>query len=268
MTTRTKQPRLRAFGSLGGWLIAKLSTVGGMLVFYGRTIKRMLRDFPRGELIFEQMYRLGVQSLSVVTMTALFTGMVIALQSVNQLVLFGAEGYVGGMVSVIFARELGPVLTAIMLAGRVGSSMAAELGTMRVTEQIDALETLASDPFTYLVAPRLIAASIMTPVLTALAIGVAQVGSFFVCIVIAGVDPGVYIAELGSLSDVWDMVSGLIKAFAFGQVLAIVSCYYGFKTFGGAEGVGRATTAAMVVSAVNVLIVDLILTTLFFIAFD
>lgn len=263
-----RQPGSAAFGSIGGWLMDKLETVGGMLVFYGRAVGRSFRRLPRSKLITTQMYRIGVQSISVVTLTALFTGIVIALQSVNQLKLFGAEGYVGGMVSVIFARELGPVLTAIMLAGRVGAAMAAELGTMRVTEQIDALETLASDPFNYLVGPRVIAASIMTPLLTALAIGVAQVGSFFVCIVLAGVDPGIYIAELGSLTDAWDMVSGLIKAFAFGQVIAVISCYYGFSTHGGAEGVGRSTTAAVVVSAVNVLIVDVILTTLFFIAFD
>jgi len=258
---------MNTFERIGDWLLGKTQTVGGMFVFYGRTAARIARRRPRGKLVYDQMMRLGVESIGVVTMTALFTGMVIALQSVNSLKVFGAEAYVGGMVSVLFARELGPVLTAIMLAGRVGAAMAAELGTMRVTEQIDALETLASDPLRYLVAPRIIAMALMAPVLTALAMGVAQVGSFFVCTILADVDPGVYIAELDAFSDTWDIVSGLIKAFAFGQVLTI-SCYYGFSTFGGAEGVGRTTTNAVVVSAVNILIVDVLLTTLFFIAFD
>jgi phospholipid/cholesterol/gamma-HCH transport system permease protein len=266
--TREKTPKMNTFERIGNWLLAKTQTVGGMCAFYGRTLARIFRRRPRGKLVYDQMMRLGVESIGVVTMTALFTGMVIALQSVNQLKIFGAEVYVGGMVSVLFARELGPVLTAIMLAGRVGASMAAELGTMRVTEQIDALETLASDPYRYLVAPKLMAMGVMAPTLTALAMGVAQVGSFFVCIVLADVDPGVYIAELDAFTYTWDIVSGLIKAFAFGQVLTLISCYYGFNTFGGAEGVGRATTNAVVVSAVNILIVDVLLTTLFFIAFD
>ena len=257
-----------AFERFGSWLLDKTRTVGEMCIFYGRTLNRIFRRWPRGKLIYDQMLRMGVESIGVVTMTALFTGMVIALQTVNQLVMFGAEGYVGGMVLVLFGRELGPVLTAIMLAGRVGAATAAELGTMRVTEQIDALETLASDPYRYLVAPRLIAMAVMTPILTALAMGVAQLGSFFVCIVLADVDPGVYIAELSAFTYNWDIVSGLIKAFAFGQVLTLISCYYGFTTFGGAEGVGRSTTNAVVVSAVNILIVDVLLTTLFFIAFD
>lgn len=260
--------RMNKIEKIGHWFLGKVRSIGGIALFYGHTIRRMFIQRPRGKLIIEQMKRLGVESIAVVTLTALFTGMVIALQSVNQFARFGGEGYVGGMVSVLFARELGPVLTAIMLAGRVGASMAAELGTMRVTEQIDALETLASDPYTYLIAPRLIAMAIMTPILTALAMGVAQVGSFFVCIVMADVDPGVYISELGSFSDAWDMVSGLIKAFTFGQVLTIVSCYFGFHTFGGAEGVGRSTTNAVVISSVNILVFDVILTTLFFIAFD
>jgi phospholipid/cholesterol/gamma-HCH transport system permease protein len=265
---RTDALKMNTFERIGNWLLGKTHTVGGMFIFYGRTMARIGRRRPRAKLVYDQMMRLGVESIGVVTMTALFTGMVIALQSVNQLKMFGAEVYVGGMVSVLFARELGPVLTSIMLAGRVGAAMAAELGTMRVTEQIDALETLASDPYRYLVAPRLIAMAIMAPVLTALAMGVAQLGSFFVCTVLADVDPGVYIAELDAFSDVWDIVSGLVKAFAFGQVLTLISCYYGFSTFGGAEGVGRSTTNAVVVSAVNILIVDVILTTLFFIAFD
>lgn len=260
--------KMNTFERIGNWLLEKTQTVGGMFVFYGRTMARIARRRPRGKLVYDQMMRLGVESIGVVAMTALFTGMVIALQSVDQLRIFGGEGYVGGMVLILFARELGPVLTAIMLAGRVGAAMAAELGTMRVTEQIDALETLASDPYRYLVAPRIIAMAVMAPALTALAMGVAQVGSFLVCIVLADVDPGVYIAELDVLTDIWDIASGLIKAFAFGQVLTLISCYYGFSTFGGAEGVGRATTNAVVVSAVNILIVDVLLTTLFFVAFD
>jgi len=265
---RDPQVKGNSFERIGAWIFDKARTVGGMFIFYGRTLNRIFRRWPRGRLIYDQMLRMGVESIGVVTLTALFTGMVFALQTVEQLRIFGGEAYVGGMVLILFAREMGPVLTAIMLAGRVGASMAAELGTMRVTEQIDALETLASDPYRYLVAPRLVAMAVMTPILTALAMGVAQVGSFFVCIVLADVDPGVYIAELSAFTYPWDVISGLIKAFAFGQVITVISCYYGFITFGGAEGVGRSTTNAVVVSAVNILIVDVILTTLFFVAFD
>ena len=211
--------------------------------------------------LLEQMVRIGVQSLPVVALTALFTGMVMALQAYQVLVRFSAEGYVVG---VSMVRELAPVLGALMIAGRCGSAMGAELGTMRVTEQIDALEVLATDPIHYLVVPRVWATTLMLPLLVALADAIGIIGGYLVAVVMMGANPVTYVSNTFQFMDLNDISSGLIKAAVFGLLIAVVGCQKGFYTRGGAAGVGRATTQAVVLGSIAVLIADFFLTKILF----
>ncbi len=211
---------------------------------------------------FEQMVVVGVNSLPVALVTAMFTGMVLALQTGMTLEekMAGVSQYLGGMVSLSMLRELGPVLTALIVAGRVGSAMAAEIGTMRVTEQIDALETLATNPIKYLVVPRVIAGLVMLPVLTVFSDAIGVAGGMLVAQVSFGQSAAMYIENALLMVDMSDLFSGLFKTLFFGGIIATVSCYKGFMTSGGAEGVGRSTTSAVVVSSMSILISDYFLT--------
>ena len=214
--------------------------------------------------LVQQMVRVGVQSLPVVGLTALFTGMVMALQAYQVLVRFNAEGFVGSLVAVSMVRELACVLSALMIAGRCGSAMGAELGTMRVTEQIDALEVLATDPVHYLVVPRVWATTIMLPLLVGLADAIGIIGGYVVAVVMMGANPVTYVSNSFQFMDLNDLSSGLIKAAVFGLIIAVVGCQKGFDTRGGAAGVGRATTQAVVTASIAVLIADFFLTKVLF----
>ncbi|MBI4917735.1 MAG: ABC transporter permease [Acidobacteria bacterium] len=211
-----------------------------------------------------QMVRVGVDSLPVVGLTAMFTGMVMALQTYRGFERFHAEGFVGSVVSLSLTRELAPVLTALMLAGRIGSSLAAELGTMRVTEQIDALYAMATEPLHYLVVPRVAATTLMLPPLVALADGLGIFGGYAVSVGLLGANPVIYWEKTFQFLDLNDVFSGLIKAGVFGLILSVTGCAKGFFTTGGAEGVGRATTAAVVMSSVVILLSDFFLTKILF----
>lgn len=206
--------------------------------------------------IFRQMLEIGVNSLPVVLITAVFTGMVLALQSYTGFKRFGAEGLVGSVVALSMTRELGPVLSALIVTGRAGAAMAAELGTMRVTEQIDALETLATNPVKYLVVPRFLSGTIMLPALTVVTDIIGIIGGYFVTVVLLGASSRAYMRATWDYLEIEDIYSGLIKACFFGASFTLVSCYKGFYTKGGAEGVGRATTGAVVVSSMTILISD------------
>ena len=210
----------------------------------------------------EQMVSTGVNSLPVAAVTAVFTGMVLALQTGITLEkkLAGVSQYLGGMVSMTMLRELGPVLTALIVTGRVGSAMAAEIGTMRVTEQIDARETLGTNPVKYLVVPRVFALLVMLPVLTMFSDAIGMVGGYLVAHVRFGQSFGMFIENAQSMVDLNDLFSGLFKTFFFGVIIATVSCYKGFRTSGGAEGVGRSTTSAVVISSMTILVADYLLT--------
>jgi phospholipid/cholesterol/gamma-HCH transport system permease protein len=210
--------------------------------------------------LLTQMVRVGVQSVPVVLLTAMFTGMVMALQSFRVLVRFSAEGYVGSLVALSMVRELAPVLGALMIAGRCGSAMGAELGTMRVTEQIDALEVLATDPIHYLVVPRVWATVLTLPMLIILADGLGIVGGYLVSVVMMGSNPVTYVSNSFQYMEMNDLMSGLIKAAVFGLLISVIGCQKGFYTTGGAAGVGRATTQAVVLASISVLIVDFFLT--------
>jgi phospholipid/cholesterol/gamma-HCH transport system permease protein len=217
-----------------------------------------LREWTR------QMVRVGVDSIPVVLLTAMFTGMVMALQTFSVLRRFNAESYVGSLVSLSMVRELAPVLGGLIVAGRAGSAMGAEIGTMRVTEQIDALEVMATDPVHYLVVPRVWAATLMLPLLIVLANGIGIGGGYLVSVVLFGANPVTYMDNTFQFMDLGDLTSGLIKAACFGMLLAAVGCQQGFFTTGGAEGVGRATTRAVVVASIAILISDFFLTRILF----
>ena len=214
--------------------------------------------------LLRQMVKVGVTSTPVVLLTALFTGMVLALQTFTVLKRFAAESYVGTLVALSMVRELSPVLTSLIVAGRAGSAMGAELGTMRVTEQIDALEVMATDPIHYLVVPRVWAAVLTMPLLVVMADGVGIAGGYLVSVVLMGANPVSYLNTSFQYTNLNDLLSGLIKAAVFGLLLATIGCQQGFYTTGGAEGVGRSTTAAVVLASIAILAADFFLTKLLF----
>ena len=212
----------------------------------------------------KQVVRVGVDSVPVVFLTALFTGGVLALQTFKGFQRFHAEGYIGSVVALSMLRELGPVLTGLMVTGRAGSAMAAELGSMRVTEQIDALVSLATDPVQYLFVPRVLAAIIVSPMLVVLADATGILGGYLVAVQYLGANPVVYLNNTFQFLDMEDMTSGLIKSAVFGLLFSMIGCQTGFDTKGGAEGVGTSTTAAVVLGSLAILIADFFLTKVLF----
>jgi phospholipid/cholesterol/gamma-HCH transport system permease protein len=209
------------------------------------------------------MELVGVDSIMVVILTGLFTGGVFTLQIIYGFRMFSAESMVGPTVAMAMTRELGPVLTALMVTGRVGSSMAAELAAMKVTEQIDALTVMAADPVKYLISPRIIAGIVMLPLLTAISDAVGIIGGYFVAMA-KGLDPGQFAGRIQDIVVMDDVLDGLAKAAVFGFILTSIGCYAGFFCKGGAEGVGKATTGAVVASYVTILVGDFILTAIMF----
>lgn len=233
---------------------------GGLFFTGTQAVSGLLRPAFRWVNLLLQLVRVGADSTPVVLVTAFFTGMVLALQAWIGFQKFGAESLVGAVVSLSLTRELGPVITGLMVAGRSGSAMAAELGSMRVTEQIDALESLAVDPLVYLMTPRVYAGLIALPLLTVLADLVGIVGGYFVSVLLLGLPSNVYLRGIAQYVNVHDFFSGLIKSCVFGGVLAIFSCYMGFHAHGGASGVGRSVTMAVVSSSMGILVLDYFLT--------
>lgn len=207
-----------------------------------------------------QMNVIGVDSTPIILLVSLFTGAVFALQTGYAFRLFNAETLVGSTVGLSLTRELAPVFTALMVIARVGSGMAAELGSMRVTEQIDALETMAINPFHYLVVPRVVGALIMVPLLTILFNVIGFIGSYLVGVGLLDIPAGPFVTKMEYYVDAGDLYAGLFKSMIFGFLLSLISCYQGYNTTGGAEGVGRSTTRAVVISSVTVLVVDYFLT--------
>ncbi|MSO88467.1 MAG: ABC transporter permease [Rhodospirillaceae bacterium] len=211
-----------------------------------------------------QMLEIGYFSLPVVGLTALFTGMVLALQSYTGFARFSAEGAVATVVVLSVTRELGPVIAGLMVAGRIGASMAAEIGTMRVTEQIDALSTLSTDPFKYLVAPRLIAGFTMLPLLVLVADIIGVFGGYLVGIYKLGFNPATYLKRTEEFLEAMDVISGLVKAGVFGFIISLMGCYHGYHSRGGAQGVGAATTDAVVSASILILVFNYAITEIFF----
>ncbi len=236
--------------------------MGAVIIFFGQTLRwTFSRPFYLKNLL-KQMEQIGVNSVPVVLTTAISTGMVLALQSYTGFKRFGAQSLIGAVVSLSMTRELGPVLTGLMVAGRAGAAMAAELGTMRVTEQIDALYTMATNPMKYLVVPRFLASTIMMFFLSALGMYIGILGGYFVGVKVLDTNPVTYINQSINNTEVQDIWYGLVKSLVFGAVVGLIGSYKGFNTEGGAEGVGKATTGAVVVSCMLILILDYFLSAL------
>jgi len=247
------------FAEVGGIALRAAATIGDMAIFTWRTLQWMLANRPRGETIWPNFYQVGVLSLPVVALTGTFIGMVLAVQTYSQFRQLGLETQLGAIINTSLVRELGPVLAATMLAGRVGSAMAAELGTMRVTEQIDALSSMGSNPIQYLVVPRFLACILLIPTLTIMADYMGVLGGYFYSVKILEIDKFHYWQNSEQYVGTFDLLSGVCKSVFFGGTIAIVACYRGFHCSAGAEGVGRAATASFVWSFVMILVIDLLL---------
>ena len=254
--------------------------IGSAVINTGRHIKGVLallfetlywifmgpfkKKFPKAQGIYEQMIFAGLQSMIIVFFVCLFTGIVIATQSAYQLAELGGTIYVAAMVAVGMARELGPVLTALVVAGRVGAAITAEIGSIKVSEQIEALDTMALNPVRYLVVPRFLALIVMLPCLTVFGDMLGIIGGFFVGVYNLGLNPYRYIYysfQFMLWKDVW---TGLVKSFVFGMTISMIGCYMGLNTKGGAEGVGKATTLSVVTSFILIILFDCILTGVFY----
>ena len=241
--------------------------IGGVFSLFVGTVFQIFRPpFKRKEL-FEQMFKIGVLSLPIVFLVSLFTGMVLALQSAYQLTKMNAQIYIASLVALSVVRELGPVLTALIVAGRVGASITAELGTMKVTEQVDALETLAVNPVKFLVVPRFLALCLMLPLLTVYADFVGMIGGYLIGVYKLLIWPSIYIQMTFDPLEFKDVFTGLFKSFIFAIIICIISCYEGFRTEGGAEGVGKATTLSVVTSFILIIAADCLFTALFYFVF-
>jgi phospholipid/cholesterol/gamma-HCH transport system permease protein len=239
---------------------AALDPLGRILELTGSTLAWMIRPPFRINQLLLAMEFLGVKSIFIITLTGTFSGMVLALQTVNSLRAFSAEGIVGSIVAVSLTREISPVFGALMLTARGGSAMAAELGNMRVTEQIDALTTMGVSPVQYLLAPRLLASVLMLPLLCILYTCVGMAGSWVVAVDWLAVDPGIFISNIEKYLAPKDLYMGMIKALVFGFLVSAISCAQGYYASGGAKGVGEATTRAVVLSAVGILVTNYVLT--------
>ena len=257
----SRDPVARLSGGIadfGAVVLRAVEGLGDITLFAWSTLTWLFTRLPRRDTLVGNMYTIGVQSLPVVAIIGTFTGMVLAVQSYTQFREFGLETQLGGVINKSMLRELGPVLAATMLAGRVGSAMAAELGTMRVTEQIDALTSMGANPVQYLVVPRFLSCLLLIPSLTIMAVFMGVVGGAFYCIQFLGIDYHHYRSNAQRFVENWDLLYGIVKSVFFGATIGIVSCYRGFHCLPGAEGVGRAATTAFVYSFVVIIILDLL----------
>jgi phospholipid/cholesterol/gamma-HCH transport system permease protein len=250
--------------SIGAIFIAFLAATGRIFLFAARAMAAGITPpyYPR--LLLRQILHIGYYSLPVVGLTAIFTGMVLALQSYTGFSRFNAESAIASVVVLSVTRELGPVIAGLMVAGRVGAAMAAEIGTMRVTDQIDALTTLSTDPLRYLVLPRLVAGLLTLPALVLVADIIGVFGGYLVSTYKLGFNIQSYLTSTTQHLETMDVVSGLIKAGVFGFIVALMGCYHGYNSRGGAEGVGQATTYAVVSASILILVTDYLLTAALF----
>ncbi len=255
---------MNPIAAIGRVFMAFLAAVGRLALFTGHGLAAACRPpyYPRQ--VGRMMLEIGYFSLPVIGLTAIFTGGVLALQSFTGFARFSAESSIAIVVVLSITRELGPVLAGLMVAGRIGAAFAAEIGTMRVTEQIDALVTLSTNPFKYLVFPRLLAGAIMLPCLVLVADIIGVFGGYIVSIQKLGFAPWPYLNTTWSYLELEDVISGLVKASVFGFIIALMGCYHGYHSRGGAQGVGKATTNAVVSASILILLFNYLLTELFF----
>lgn len=250
--------------ALGRGAIGVLRGTGAIALFALEAVSHLFRPPFYGRLFLRAFIEIAWFSLPVVALTAVFTGMVLALQSYTGFARFNAEGAVANVVVLSITRELGPVLAGLMVAGRIGAAFAAEIGTMRVTDQIDALTTLSTNPMKYLVTPRIVAGTVALPLLVMVADTLGVMGGWLIGTQQLGFSSGAYLKATFDFLQTWDVVSGLVKAAVFGFVVTLMGCWCGYNSGGGAQGVGRATTSAVVGSSILILATDYILTAIFF----
>lgn len=250
--------------AIGTSILSVLGAIGRLSFFMGSALRHCITPPFFFRHLLRQFMDIGYYSLPVVGMTALFTGMVLALQSYTGFSRFNAESAIASVVVLSITRELAPVLAGLMVAGRVGASIAAEIGTMRVTEQIDALTTLSVNPMKYLVVPRVLAGTIMLPLLVLIGDIIGVYGGYIVSTHVLGFSAGSYLSQTWDVLERMDVISGLIKASAFGFIVTLMGCYHGYNSGRGAQGVGAATTNAVVTASILILIFNFILTQVFF----
>jgi len=255
---------MNPFALIGRSTMNLLAHIGRLSVFTGTALAAIVAPPIYWKMIGQQIMRIGYFSLPVVGLTAFFTGGALALQIFLGGNRFGTEAVVPQIVVLGITRELGPVIAGLMVAGRIGASMAAEIGTMRVTEQIDALVTLSTNPFKYLVVPRIVAAVAMLPLLVLVADIIGVLGGYLVAVYKLNFNMSAYLKQTVDYLQVMDVVSGLVKASVFGFLIAMLGCFHGYNSGGGAQGVGRATTNSVVSSSIMILVLDYMLTELFF----
>lgn len=255
---------LNPVAALGRGVLGALQATGALVLFALQGISHLFRPPFYGRLFLRHVIEIGYFSLPVVAMTAIFTGMVLALQTYTGFARFNAEGAVANVVVLSITRELGPVIAGLMVAGRIGASFAAEIGTMRVTDQIDALTTLSTNPMKYLVAPRLLAGTVALPFLVLIADILGVMGGWLIGTAKLGFSSAGYLRATLDFMQTMDVVSGLVKAAVFGFLIALMGCWCGYNSKGGAQGVGAATTSAVVISSILILALDYIITEMFF----
>jgi phospholipid/cholesterol/gamma-HCH transport system permease protein len=255
---------LNPFESLGKFILKTTDELGSLVIYMWESFLSIPQYFINFDNLIDQIIFIGMDSFYVVGLTGLFTGMVLSLQAYYAAKIVGVTYMIGPTVALSMTRELGPVLTALMITARCGSSMASEIGTMKVTEQIDALEVMAVDPYYYLSVPRIIAAMIMLPVMAAVCSLIAIIGGYIVYAYFLGLNHITYVEKIYQYIKLSDIYNGLFKSVFFGAILAVISTFKGFETTGGAKGVGRFTTQAVVLSSVYILFADYILTSILF----
>ena len=248
---------------MGGAVSHALEELGGLSLLVLQTLREGLRRRPEGRVLMEQLHHLGVLSVGISTVTALFTGMVLALQTSYSLAAYGAKFFVGDVVALSLVRELGPVLTSLMVGGRVGAGITAEVGTMNVTEQIDAIRAMAASPVRKLVVPKVLAIVVMLPILVVLADFVGVMGGLVMAVTSLNQPSAFYMQHVIKALSIHDVMSGLGKTVIFALLISFIACYKGLTASGGADGVGRATTETVVAASLSVLISDFFLTKLF-----
>lgn len=236
----------------GRLVLTNLESMGRVILLCGETLYNLRRLNPRH--VVQQMAYLGVDSLPIIMLTILFTGMVMTVQTAHEFIKYGAQSSVGGMVSVAMGRELAPVLTGVVTAGRVGAAITAEIGSMKVTEQIDALRVMATNPVAYLVVPRFVACVLMLPILVVFADVIGTIGGYLVATLYAGIGSFTFTHSIKIFAVVNDVTGGMVKAMFFGAIIAIIGCHKGLTTETGAEGVGKATTGSVVTSIILIFI--------------
>lgn len=240
------------FARIGRLVIGILENIGEVLILFGQTVYHLRHINSR--LLLRQMAHLGADSLPIVLLTMLFTGMVMTVQTAHEFVKYGAQSSVGGLVAVAMGRELSPVLAGVVFAGRVGAAITAEIGSMKVTEQIDALRVMAISPVAYLVVPRLLACMAMLPILVIFADGIGIIGSYLIATSYADITPFTFFNSIKVFAVPHDIIGGMIKAMVFGSIIAVIGCHKGLNTAQGAEGVGQATTGSVVLSIILIFI--------------